>query len=305
MINPTRRYGAIARLALPLGVALAAALAAGGVQAASILFIGNSFTFAALSPVRHYKAETVTDLNGEGTGGVPALFKAFTREAGLDYTVSLETSPGKNFDWHYANKRAAIARRWDAVVMQGFSTLDGQKPGDPTNMIKYATLVAADLRAQNPDVAIYYDATWSRADMTYQPTGHWYGKPIEAMAKDIRAGYDQAKAATPGAKAVLPVGDAWNRAFANGFADPNPYDGISFGKVDLWAYDNYHASSYGYYLEALVIFGGITGRDPRSLGEREACADDLGISPAQTKALQQTAYETLAAEPGWTAKPAN
>ena len=54
---------------------------------ASVLFVGNSFTFAAGSPVRFYRADTVTDLNSEGIGGVPALFKSFTQQAGLSYDV--------------------------------------------------------------------------------------------------------------------------------------------------------------------------------------------------------------------------
>ena len=52
-----------------------AMLALGAVHAApatSILFIGNSFTFGAGSAVRFYRADTVTDLNSEGIGGVPA-----------------------------------------------------------------------------------------------------------------------------------------------------------------------------------------------------------------------------------------
>ena len=39
----------------------------------SILFVGNSFTFAAGSPVRFYRADTVTDLNKEGIGGMPGV----------------------------------------------------------------------------------------------------------------------------------------------------------------------------------------------------------------------------------------
>src|SRR6266404_9367240 len=62
----------------------------------SVLFVGNSFTYADLSPVRHFQPESVTDLNKEGTGGVPALLKAFTVQAHLNYDVSLETSGGKN-----------------------------------------------------------------------------------------------------------------------------------------------------------------------------------------------------------------
>jgi hypothetical protein len=82
----------------------------------------------------------------------------------------------------------------------------------------------------------------------------------------------------------------------SGVADPNPYDGIAFGQVDLWAYDHYHASIYGYYLEALVVFGQVTGVDPASLGEKERAADDLGISKEQAVTLQRIASRQLAAE---------
>ena len=80
--------------------------------AATILFVGNSFTFGGNSPpVQEFQPETVTDLNREGMGGVPALFKCFAREAGLDYDVSLETASGMNLDFHYEQKSALIARR--------------------------------------------------------------------------------------------------------------------------------------------------------------------------------------------------
>ena len=81
-------------------------------------------------------------------------------------------------------------------------------------------------------------------------------------------------------KAVIPVGEAWTRAMQAGIADPNPYDGIEAGKLDLWTYDHYHASAHGYYLEALVIFGNITWRDPRSLGDAECSAFELGFARA-------------------------
>ena len=280
-----------------LGLALAVLLAAAGAaRAETILFVGNSFTYGATSPVKPYKAGTVTDLNGQGIGGVPALFKAFTMEAGLDYQVSLETAPGIGFDYHYDQKLATIAKPWDTVILQGLSTLDAQTPGDPAKLVKYAGLLAGELTRANPQVKLYLTATWSRADLTYPPGKPWSGKPIEAMAADVRAGYDLARAATPSVRAVLPVGEAWTRAMHEGVADPNPYDGVAFGQVDLWGWDHYHASAHGYYLEALVIFGAVTGRDPRSLGEKEPCAVDLGLSPAQAKALEAVAYEELAAQ---------
>ena len=69
----------------------------------SALFIGNSFTYGYGSAVRFYRADTVTDLNNEGIGGVPALFKSFVDQAGLDYDVYLETRGGSGLDFHLAN----------------------------------------------------------------------------------------------------------------------------------------------------------------------------------------------------------
>jgi hypothetical protein len=275
-------------------VCVAALLLPCAAQAATkILFIGNSFTFGANSPAMHYRSSHVHDLNNEDIGGVPALFEAFTREAGLDYDVSLETSPGRNFDFHYTEKLGLIDRPWDVVVMQGYSTLDAKKPGNAANLVKYGALLADVFHKENPNVALWLDATWSRPDQTYPESGHWHGQPIEQMALDLRKGYDQAKAASPWFKGVLPVGQAFNLAIKEGVADPNPYDGIAFGQLDLWSWDHYHASGAGYYLEALVEFGAITGKDPMALGAREPCAADMGLSPAQAAALQKVAHDIL------------
>jgi hypothetical protein len=268
--------------------------AAGAQAARSILFVGNSFTFAANSPVRFYRAGTVTDLNSEGIGGVPALFKSFTQQAGLDYDVFLETRGGTGLDFHLENKLGVIGRRgWDAVVLQAYSTLDADKPRDPAKLIATSKQMANFLRARNPKVDIYMMATWSRADQVYPAAGAWAGRPIEAMARDVRAAYDKAAAASA-ARAVMPVGEAWTRAMQAGVADPNPYDGVAPGKLNLWAYDHYHASAHGYYLEALVAFGSVTGRDPRSLGQNECSAFELGLAAADARSLQQVAFDQLA-----------
>jgi hypothetical protein len=292
-----------AAAALLAGVLLIAA-PAGAAGGTSLLFIGNSFLFGSGSAVRFYRADTVTDLNHEGTGGVPALFKSFTQQAGLDYEVALETRGGAGLDFHLANKLGVIdARGWDTVVMHGYSTLDADKPRDPAKLIATSRQMADVLRAHNPRVDVYLMATWSRADQTYPAKGAWAGQPIEAMARDVRAAYDRAAVAA-GAKAVIPVGEAWTRAIQAGVADPNPYDGIEAGKLNLWTYDNYHASTHGYYLEALVIFGRITGRDPRSLGQNECSAFELGLSRGEAKALQQVAFDQLASAGAVTAAAA-
>ena len=269
----------------------------------SVLFIGNSFIFGWGSAVRFYRADTVTDLNSDGIGGVPALFESFTEQAGLDYDVFLETRGGAGLDFHLENKLGVIGRRgWDIVVMHGYSTLDPDKPRDPGKLVTTSEQMADFLRQRNSDVAVYLMATWSRADQTYQPQGAWAGEPIEAMARDVREAYDAAARAAD-AEAVIPVGGAWTRAMQSGVADPNPYDGIEPGKVNLWSYDHYHASAHGAYLEALVVFGALTGRDPRSLGENECSAYELGFSRSEAKALQQVAYEQLASEMAIEAAP--
>ncbi|AWM76645.1 PEP-CTERM sorting domain-containing protein [Phenylobacterium parvum] len=284
------------RAVRPVLAALALSLAATAAWAESILFVGNSFTFGATSPVLRYRPEQVTDLNREGIGGVPAIFKVLTTQARLDYKVSLETSPGKNFDWHLANRMPLIDRPWDVVILQGQSTLDLERPGDPTRLIESGRQLSDILAQKNPSARIYYQATWSRADLTYLKPSPWKGKPIAAMARDVRAGYDRARAASKSVRGVLPVGEAWNRAMETGVADPNPYDGVAFGKVDLWGWDQYHASAAGYYLSALVIFGAVTGMDPRTFGEREVAAYELGLSPTQARGLQKAAYDQLKSE---------
>ncbi|WP_209308618.1 DUF4886 domain-containing protein [Sphingomonas corticis] len=259
----------------------------------TIVFVGNSFTFGALTPVERFRADTVTDLNGTGVGGVPALFKAFTLAVGLDYRVSLETVGGAGLDLHWTEKRALLDRAWDVVVLQGYSTLDREKPGDGASHSRHAGLLARMAEAANPKVRVELVATWSRADQVWQPEGHWYGEPIERMADDLQRATVRAVRSSRAIDGAIPVGRAWNRAFATGLADPNPYDGIDAGQISLWASDQYHASTAGYYLSALVIFGKVTGRDPRSLTRHERAARELGLPPEQVAALQAIAHDTL------------
>ncbi|GJM12540.1 MAG: hypothetical protein DHS20C12_09430 [Pseudohongiella sp.] len=279
-------------------------LATTAVAQTSALFIGNSFTYGYGSAAKFYRADSVTDLNNEGIGGVPALFKSFTDQAGLDYDVYLETRGGSGLDFHLENKLGVIGRRpWDQVVMHGYSTLDSNDAGNPRVLVDTAGQMADFLEGLNSDVEIFLTATWSRADRVYTSDSPWRDTPIEQMAIDVRAGYDQAAAGAAAIKGVNGVGEAWTRAMDAGIADPNPYDGIDADKIDLWTFDHYHASSYGYYLEALVVFGNLTGLDPRSLGENECSAFELGMSRSQIKGLQQAAYDQLASEGKVTAAP--
>jgi hypothetical protein len=150
----------------------------GAAASRSVLFIGNSFLFGSGSAVRFYRADTVTDLNGEGQGGVPALFKSFTQQAGLDYEVALETRGGSGLDFHLAEKQSVIgSKAWDTVVMHGFSLLDAQKPRDPAKLVATSKQMADFLRGKNPNVDIYLISTFPRAD-------HVYARSLQQIAFD-------------------------------------------------------------------------------------------------------------------------
>ena len=287
---------------------IAAALCLSSVPAfaaTKILFVGNSFTFAAHSAAMHYETDQVHDLNppdnlGRTIGGVPALFKEFTKEAGLDYDVSLETVGGKGFDYHMAEKRAVLDKPWDVVVGHGFSTLDADHPGDPALFLSSTKQMADMFHARNPNVKFYLLATWSRADKVYpaDAPAPWKGTPIGQMAKDVQKGYEAAaKNAGSEVAGVIPMGLAWNTAMDTGVADSNPYDDMGASKMNLWAYDSYHASSYGYYLEAALDFGKVTGKDPMMLAPKgkDHVAEDLGISPTQQQQLLKLAHDALQA----------
>lgn len=272
-------------------------LAASVLRAESILFIGNPTTTGEGSVLKDFHPGSVTELNGGTTGGIPALFKRFTLEAGLDYAVSAETAFRAGLDFHVTNKASLIARPWDHVVMHGFSTLDQTAPGSPGLLIKSAKAAVDLLRAKNPQVDLWLLATWPRADLVYSKDQHWSNKSVFDMTLDLRSAYDQAAASAGHVHGVIGVGDAWARAFKSGVADPNPYDGIKAGQLNLWSPDHYHASVYGYYLATLMVFGDVTGLDPRSLGRDEPSAAEIGITPAQAAALEKVAFEELTAGP--------
>lgn len=279
------------------------ALCSAPVSARTILFLGSSFTYGAHTAVQHYRPETVKDLNGpdkrgDTYGGVPAIFKQFTLEAGQpDWDVSSELVGGKGLEYWFTvpDTLAKIQKPWDVVVMHGFSTLDQAHPNDRTLLLSSSKRIAQMFLQQNPNAKLWLFATWSRADMTYPDNTPWHGKPIQQMGKDVEAGYEQALKEEPRFAGIVPVGLAWNRAIDTGIADDNPYDDIGASKMDLWAYDHYHASVFGYYLEALMDFGRVTGLDPLVLSGKDRVAEDIGISPAQSKALMQVAHDTLAA----------
>jgi hypothetical protein len=128
--------------------------------------------------------------------------------------------------------------------------------------------------------------------------------PVEGLAgmtADLRAAFAAKAQANPAFAGVIPVGEAFQRAVDQGVAKADGFytaDGtyaaaVPQDRIDLWWIDYLHASRYGSYLSALVMFGRLTGIDPWSLGASEKAAADLGIAPGDAVKLQQVASEQL------------
>ncbi|KQV50322.1 hypothetical protein ASC95_13125 [Pelomonas sp. Root1217] len=189
-----------------------------------MLFVGNSFLHGHVPPVLHYNAARVTDLNGTGYGGVPGLFKQLADDVGLYVDVVSELLSGQTLQVHFNDKRALIASRpGDIVVLQEYSTLSPQRPGDATAFIAAAGRLEAAVHGVNLAARVYLLQTWARADQVYRmPGGRWAGKTLEATQGGLHAAYAQAMARASCIAGVLPVGDAALWAVQEGVADRDP-----------------------------------------------------------------------------------
>jgi autotransporter-associated beta strand repeat len=250
-------------------------------RAADVLFVGNSFTYGYNS----YNAANITDANGTGMGGVPALFKKLATEGGHSgVNVTIEAVGGQTLAWHFANKSAILNRRWDWVILQEYSTgpLVNHPSGNVSAFRATVQDIAALLRAQNPSVRILLYEAWARPDQVGS------GRTLASMQAELRES-NSAAAADYSLHGWAPVGDAFLQALADGVGyDPN--GGAVSGAVNLWNSDRYHANAYGAYLAGLVFYNRILGGDPRQLptGSGSAVAG-LALNAVSAGKLQQVA----------------
>jgi hypothetical protein len=260
--------------------------------AQSILFVGNSFTFVP----KEYGAGTVTDLHGSSIGGIPAIFKELAEDLGENPRVSSELSGGKTLEWHFSNHAAKIARPWDIVVLQEYSTRPLVTPAGGGNgnnraaFLEYAEKLVELVRAKNPEVKIYFYETWGRPNLVISGA---FAK-ITDMQAELTEAYSEATDRFAAA-GMFPVGEAFMEAVAQGVSD-DPSTPETEGSICVWGPDKYHQSKYGAYLSALIMIRTIYGADTReiSVGEGSA-AVGLGLDPEAAQALQRIAYEMVPA----------
>ncbi|MBJ6110378.1 T9SS type A sorting domain-containing protein [Hymenobacter sp. BT523] len=315
MLHLRCSWRAATRRALLRG-GLAAALAGGFIGPARgqvrVLFVGNSYTHGAYDPVLTYNRAGIVDENAglppghpryeDPTGSVPGpwsgvagIFKKFTTQASLNYEVHLEAISEVTLQYHYNNALPIIGQsKWDGVVLQEQSLLPlpVARGGQPAVFADYATRLEQAVHAANPAARVYLHQTWARADLVEFPNQPYSGSTVDVMTQDLHAAYYQLAAANGRFAGVAPVGDAWLRAMQAGVALRDPF-GPPAGRVNLWAADNSHPSKWGAYLNACVLFGRLTGRDPRTLGPTEQAAIDLDIAPPAATALQTIAYQEV------------
>ena len=212
----------------------------------------------------------------------------------------------------------------DAADVAAHSPLAG------ITLAQTAPLAAYGYTSTNPNAPIFGSSTVTgqKGNTAYAP---YVGdaNPIAAMASDLHNAYEAAasayNAANPNGShvGVSLDGDAWVSALNLGYAQQDPFLATEpAGEVDLWDSNpllaccttpiGYHPSIYGDYLNALVLFGQITGVNPESLGAEldannplyaNSAADALGITAPIAAELAIAAEDTLVAgmpvpEPG-------
>lgn len=283
------------RLGLLTVLWAAAAASAQASKPVNILFIGNSFTFGHANPIMTYDASTVTDENHRGYGGIPAVFKQFTVQAGLDYRVTSDTFPNQTLGWHAVNKPDVASRPgWDVVVLQGLSSepLPASHGGNPANFYEGAAELVKLIRTGSPQAKIYVYETWA-SPAALKKQG--YSNDMVGLAQmqadlhraSFKVAFDQQLTG------VLWGGEGIYLATKAGVGNIDPKQ-IPAGGFDLWdANDHRHASSHGSYLVAASIFETLTGQDPRKLSAGAGTpAAALGISPDEAAILEKWAHET-------------
>lgn len=247
--------------------------------AEKILFIGNSYTFAALAP-------------GAGKlGGVPKLFEAIAASKGKSTEVGMIAAGGKDLEYHLhqnATETVLKAKQWDFVVLQDHS-MKTTHLGNLRESLATGEIFYKKIRSYSPHAKIVLYETWARGKGNCFYTGTSSKSSFvdaDQMMAEIEKGYaqldDHLEAIDPGEQSRLaPVGEAFALCQKR------------YPAIDLYSCDHHHASEQGYYLSALVIYATIFHDSP--LG---ACYQFPGLrfDPSTAEKLQRIAAEEVKAK---------
>lgn len=195
---------------------------------------------------------------------LPAVLEALLRSTGREQVrVASLSQPGFGLEdhWRVGVARAAIGQgEWDVIVLQqGPSATEGRP-----SLLEYSSRFAEEAREAGARVGLYM--VWPANARRYDFEGV---SESYAMAADSARGL------------LFPVGDGWREAWCR---DPD---------LALYGPDGFHPSPAATYLAALVIYGRLTGSDPRGLRARlelaSGYAPDLSLDDRTATLLQEAA----------------
>jgi hypothetical protein len=196
------------------------------------------------------------------------------------------------------------------------------KPNAGITLYETPPIASYGFTSSNPNAPIFGSSTVAQqgGNKAYAP---YVGdaNPIAAMASDLHNAYVNEAANFNGANPTLShlsvalAGDAWVTAINSGLAEFNPFlSSEPAGQIDLWDSDpllacctvpiGYHPSQFGDFLDALVLFGEITGVNPETLSAEwdpnnpmysASASLALGIDPQIADGLAIVAEDTLLA----------
>lgn len=312
-----------------------------------ILFVGDSFTHGRYTPVRPYNSggtegqatgsPRVVDENFGQTGaraelesgpwgGIPGIFAELAVEANLSYDVHIEAISATSLAANFAAASSVIVQpKWDAVVLQELSAkplpgalTNNSDISDPKGFCSSVQTIEQAVHGAAANARIFLYETWARGDLANTLAGGDPGASsfpgsflgnLTALTDATHNAYYSAARHDGAIAAVAPAGDAWQLAWNEGNANPDPF--VTSGQSDLpslWyginavndpqitSPDYMHPSIFGAYLSGLVLFQQITGFDVRKMGNTETAAAQLGIPATVAGQLQQVAWQAVTQE---------
>ena len=115
-------------------------------SAQSVLFIGNSFTFADHGVL------------AKSAGGVPALFARIAQLNGHSPDFQMVTMPESTLKQHADNQAGEMdaikSRHWDYVVLPGYSLEAAKVSGKQREFLKYGLRLARAAMQSSPGVHV-------------------------------------------------------------------------------------------------------------------------------------------------------
>ena len=194
--------------------------------------------------------------------------------------VDVEARGGYSLRMHWKSRTALIKIRnghYSHVVLQGHSL----SPVDhPDELAEDAERFNAEISAKGSRTVLW--ETWARKPNTSLYRKHGVLRGFDDMVHRIDTAYT-GMARSLHAE-LAPVGSAFVRAWRS---DPG---------VPLWGSDGSHPTLAGSYMTACVLYGAISGRDPR-----ESSYVPYPLDPRLAERIRAVAAASLSAVPAWRA----